>query len=74
VLDAYIIEEIKKRDEERRRREDASRPRLQIEIDERRRPNRPPERDHRERDDDERDDSDAGDSPNVIRISLEPRR
>ncbi len=32
VLDAYIIEEIKKREEARRREDDASRPRLHIEI------------------------------------------
>jgi hypothetical protein len=32
MLDAYIIEEIKKRDEARRRGDDTSRPRLHIEI------------------------------------------
>jgi hypothetical protein len=37
VLDAYIIEEIKKREEQKRRDDEARRPRLQIEIDPRRR-------------------------------------
>ena len=32
MLDAYIIEEIKRRDEERRRREDGERPRLEIPL------------------------------------------
>ena len=32
VLDAYIIEEIKKQEDERRRREGQARPRLHIEI------------------------------------------
>jgi hypothetical protein len=32
VLDAYIIEEIKRQEEERRRRSDAARPRVTIEI------------------------------------------
>ena len=32
MLDTYIIEEIKRRDEERRRRDDAQRPSLEIPI------------------------------------------
>ena len=37
VLDAYIIDDIKKREDERRRQEDLDRPRLHIEIDDPRR-------------------------------------
>ncbi|MEE2902125.1 MAG: hypothetical protein VYC39_07325 [Myxococcota bacterium] len=37
MLDAYIIDDIRKREEERRRQEDLDRPRLHIEIDEPRR-------------------------------------
>ncbi|MBI4817504.1 MAG: hypothetical protein HY791_14685 [Deltaproteobacteria bacterium] len=63
MLDAYIIEEIKR--QERQRRDD--RPRLEIEIP---RPERPrPEAPQRERDDDEESDEDRGDD-NVIRIQL----
>lgn len=32
MLDAYIIEEIKRQEEERRKKEDAVRPRLHIEL------------------------------------------
>ena len=35
MLDAYIIDDIKRRDEERRRRDEAARPRMRIEIDDR---------------------------------------
>ena len=38
MLDAYIINDIKKREEERRLREELNRPRLHIEIDDPRRP------------------------------------
>ena len=37
MLDAYIINDIKRREEERRRQEDLNRPRLHIEIDDPRR-------------------------------------
>jgi hypothetical protein len=62
VLDAYIIDEIKKREDARRREE--QRPRLQIEIDPRRREppkdeERPEERPE-ERDEEEREDEDSG--------------
>lgn len=33
MLDAYIIEEIKRREAERRRQEEADRPRVHIEVD-----------------------------------------
>ncbi len=67
VLDAYIIEEIRK--EERRRRERSERPRLQIEIpkypDD---PNQDPELD--EDAENESDDRDKTPSGVVIRIEL----
>lgn len=60
VLDAYIIEEIKRQEEERRRH-DEDRPRLEIEIPRPARPSDPP-----------RDDDDEGDDEGstVIRIDL----
>lgn len=73
MLDAYIIEEIKKRDQDRRRQEDASRPRLEIEID----PRRPPPRDDRKRPDDgepeEEPREDEDDESDAIRIHLRGR-
>ncbi len=57
VLDAYIIDDIKRREEERRRSEDANRPRLHIEV--------PPESEERKREDEEEDDS--GD---IVRIQI----
>lgn len=61
MLDAYIIEEIRKRDDERRRREEADRPRLRIEVP-RRSPDRKPtedlEVDLDDRHDDDEDDHD----------------
>ena len=68
MLDAYIIEEIKKRDDERRREDESARPRLHIEIPgwpERGTDQESP-RDPREPDVDE----DGEDTPDVIRIDL----
>lgn len=70
VLDAYIIQEIKKREDERRKNEEASRPRLHIDI-----PGWPdrgtdrsvPEDPRTPRSDDEEDDHPSSD---VIRIDL----
>lgn len=45
MLDAYIIEEIKKQDEERRRRSESARPRLQIEFPPAEDAETPPEKD-----------------------------
>ena len=61
MLDAYIIDDIKKREDERRRREDLNRPRLHIEIDD-------PRRDYPERHGDESEDPDNDDG--VVRIDL----
>lgn len=64
MLDAYIIEEIKKREIERRRREEESRPSLEIEVPMPRRPPRPdPTRDEVPREDEREDDG-------AIRISF----
>ena len=63
MLDAYIIDDIKKRDEERRRREELNRPRLHIEIDDPRSP------DH-EHPHDEDDDHDSEDDDGTVRIDL----
>ena len=60
MLDAYIIDDIKKRDDERRRREELNRPRLHIEIDDPRR-NLPEYRD---------EDSEESDDDGVVRIDL----
>lgn len=71
MLDAYIIEEIKKRDDARRIREDAERPRLHIDI-----PGWPPagpDTDVEVPSDptrDEHDDEDGGAAPDPIRIDL----
>lgn len=67
MLDAYIIEEIKRQEEERRQRDEA-RPRLRIEI-----PRPQSDRDDRRAPDDEQDDAPAEERDNrdgVIRIDL----
>ncbi len=60
VLDAYIIEEIKKQEEERRR-DEAARPRLRIEI-----PHEAPEHESPETKDEEEEEQQRG----PIRIDL----
>lgn len=65
MLDAYIIEEIKKRDEDRRRREDAARPRLRIEVPD---PRSPIRREEHEGEHPENEDGPDGEAP--IRIDL----
>ena len=61
MLDAYIIDDIKKREDERRRQEELNRPRLHIEIDDPRQesPHYP-----------EEDDNDSDNEEGVVRIDL----
>ena len=56
MLDAYIIDDIKRREEERRRTEEANRPRLHIEVPE-----------PAEEKQDEEEDQDSGD---IVRIQI----
>lgn len=74
MLDAYIIEEIRKREDERRRREEADRPRLRIEVPRRspdRRPTDGPEIDlddrHDDPDDEPNEDEDVAEDEAHIR-------
>ena len=62
MLDAYIIEEIKKREDERLRREELNRPRLHIEIDD---PRMPPDSRNNEEEDHDSEEEDG-----AVRIDL----
>ncbi len=63
MLDAYIIEEIKR--EEQRRRDEAARPRLRIEVPRETPPREPADDDDRPDEDDEEEDG-----PTIVKISL----
>ena len=65
MLDAYIIDDIKKREDERRRQEELNRPRLHIEIDD-------PRQNSPEYPNGENDDSDNEEG--IVRIDLIPGR
>lgn len=68
MLDAYIIEEIKKREEARRIRDDADRPRLHIEIPGWPRPDTDVERPEDPTTEDHHEDDEP--APDVIHIDL----
>jgi hypothetical protein len=63
VLDAYIISEIKKREEERMRREELNRPRLHIEIE-------APRKQSQDEPSDEHDEHDPDDDEGIVRIDM----
>ena len=73
MLDAYIIEEIKKRDDDRRHKDDASRPRLHIDIPGWPKPGTDsviPEDPRDSHEDEDEDDEGEEQPPRMIRIDL----